>query len=766
MNTTSAYKKINLLMAFSKRLAQLMIICCLLFHHLTASCQGSTRNKFFEADYALRLNDYETALKLYKELLKSDPDNALYNYKVGQCLLNLPDVKKTALPYLKIAVLSVSENFKEGSFGETNTPTETYFLIAKAYHLNEDLDNALDYYNKYLYYTNDKSRIKYVNDQIKACEYAKTLMANPVYVDVEKLAAPINSDNSEIFPVISEDESLLVYLESSERKNIVYITKKEGGKWTKPVNINNAIGSFNDTYPSSISSDKTRIYFSVKNYFSSTICYSTLENNRWSKMKKLKSPINTKSWNSHAFESANGNELYFVSDRKGGFGGLDIYKSVKNPKGKWSNPENLGSTINTYLNEIMPIVTPDNNTLYFCSEGHTSIGGYDVFVSVRDQSGKWTDPVNLGYPINTTDDNVYYRPLDDGTFAYSSIPREEDISDYDICRIEILPDKIFTLKGSLALQNDFPYFGDCRITLINTDIMDTVDVIYPSPFSGDFQYELQAGNYEIVFAKDLYVPQVEKLALDNDYSPKEIVINPKLEKPEAEVSAEEAAEEMAAEVPSEEAEVPAEEATEEMVAEVPEVEEEIIAETPSEETYATSAVSYGRTIHYEKKPESKLLYTIQVMALKKPVQTGYFNNIPDIQVQTGNDGYYRYITGQFDNKAMLMKELGRIKKLGYENAFIRKLDLNDYLSVYNDGHDKRHTKEIYTIQIMALKNSVPLSYFKNLKDLKVSYGSDKLFRYTYNEYDSYSSSVNGLKEVKSAGYSEAFIKRVSDISNY
>ena len=267
MNTTSAYKKINLLMAFSKRLAQLMIICCLLFHHLTASCQGSTRNKFFEADYALRLNDYETALKLYKELLKSDPDNALYNYKVGQCLLNLPDVKKTALPYLKIAVLSVSENFKEGSFGETNTPTETYFLIAKAYHLNEDLDNALDYYNKYLYYTNDKSRIKYVNDQIKACEYAKTLMANPVYVDVEKLAAPINSDNSEIFPVISEDESLLVYLESSERKNIVYITKKEGGKWTKPVNINNAIGSFNDSYPSSISSDKTRIYFSVKNYF-------------------------------------------------------------------------------------------------------------------------------------------------------------------------------------------------------------------------------------------------------------------------------------------------------------------------------------------------------------------------------------------------------------------------------------------------------------------------------------------------------------------
>jgi tetratricopeptide (TPR) repeat protein len=756
-------------MAFVKTLAQFMIICYCLFHHLSASCQGNTRNKFFEADYALQLNDYETALKLYKDLLKRDPDNALYNYKVGQCLLNLPDVKKTALPYLKVAVLSVSENFKEGSFGETSTPTETYFLIAKAYHLNEDLDNATDYYYKYLNYTNDKSRIKYVNDQIKACEYAKTFMNNPVSVDVEKLAAPINSEHSEIYPVISDDESMLVYLESTERSNIVYITKKEGGKWTKPVNINNAIGSFNDSYPSSISADKTRIYFSVKNNFSSTICYSALENNRWSKMKKLKSPVNTKSWNSHAFESSSGNELYFVSDRKGGFGGLDIYKSIKNKKGKWGNPENLGSTINTYLNEIMPIVTPDNNTLYFCSEGHTSIGGYDVFMSVRNPSGNWTDPVNLGYPINTTDDNVYYRPLGDGTYAYCSLPREENISDFDICKMEILPERIFVLKGSLALQNDFPYFGDCRITLINADMMDTVDVIYPSPFSGDYQYELQAGNYEVVFTKDLYVPQVEKLVLDNDYSPKEIVINPKLEKLEVE-------EEKIAEVPIEEeitAEVPAEEEAAEIIAEVP-AEEEVpaaaVAETPSEEpaeeeTYYTHTESYDRTYH-EKKPEGKLIYTIQVMALKKPVQIDYFNNIPGINVQIGNDGYYRYITGQFDDKAMLMKELSRIKKLGYENAFIRKLDMNEYLSAYNNGYDNRHTKEIYTIQIMALRNPVSLTYFKNLKDLKVSYGSDKLFRYTYNEYDSYGSAVNGLKEVKSSGYSEAFIRKISDISNY
>jgi hypothetical protein len=742
MNIFATFIKRQIFMTCIKKFIQYLIICFFLFYHLTATGQSSTRNKFFEADYALQLNDYETALKLYKQLLDRDPDNALYNYRVGQCLLNLPDLKKTALPYLEVAVKSVSENFKEGNFAETSTPTETYFLIAKAYHLNEDIDNALYYYNKYLHYASDKSRIKYVNDQIKACSYAKTFMSNPVSVDLEKLGAPINSESSEIFPVISDDESLLVYLESKEKSNIAYITRNEGGKWTKPENINNAIGSFNDSYPSSISSDKTRIYFSVKNYFSSTICYSILENNRWTKMKKLESPINTKSWNSHAFESASGNELYFVSDRKGGYGGLDIYKSVKNSKGKWGNPENLGSNINTYLNEIMPIVSQDEKILYFCSEGHSSMGGYDVFMSVKNASNAWSEPTNLGYPINTTDDNVYFRPLNDGMFAYSSLPRVDDVSDYDIYRMEIFSDKSlkkFLLKGSLALQNDFTYFGDCRIVLIDADKMDTVDIIYPNPLAGDYQYDISAGNYEIIFTKDMYVPQVKELAINSDFSQQVIEINPKLEKKEDEI----------------------------IVASI--IEPETPVETydvATEENNVAYAKPDNQSMPYEETSEHKLLYTIQIMALKKPVRTDFFGNIPGINIQIGNDRYYRYITGQFDDIDLTMPELNRIKKLGYENAFVRKLDLNQYLSAYKNDHDIRQIKDYYTIQIMALKNPVQLSYFKNLKNIKVSYGSDKIFRYTYNEYPSYNSAIAGLKILNSAGYKEAFIKKISDISNY
>ena len=694
-------------MSCIKKPIQYFIICFCLFYHLPAISQSSTRNKFFEADYALQLNDYEKALKLFKQLLDRDPENALYNYRVGQCLLNLPDLKKTALPYLEVAVKSVSEDFKEGNFSETNAPTETYFLIAKACHLNEDLDNAILYYNKYLYYVNDKSRIKNVNDQIIACGYAKSLINNPVSVNTEKLGAPINSESSEIYPVISDDESLLVYLEMKENSNIVFITRNEGGQWTKPVNINNSIGSLNDSYPSSISNDKTRIYFSVKNYFTSTICYSALENDRWTKMNKLKSPVNTKSWNSHAFESANGNELYFVSDRKGGYGGLDIYKSVMNSKGKWGNPENLGSTINTDLNEIMPIISPDEKTLYFCSEGHSSIGGYDVFLSVKNASKAWSEPANLGYPINTTDDNVYFRPLNDGIFAYSSLPREDNISNYDIYRLEIFSD-----------EN----------------------------------------------------PQDKQLPITSAFSQDVIEINPEPEKQEEEI--------MAASITDDT--IYNDQQGIQTTAEDYEVipDENDIAYNKSDDLSMYDkktnlpAGSAG-TDAYIEKSEHKLLYTIQIMALKKPVRPDFFSNISGINIQIGDDGFYRYVTGQFEDINHTKSELSRIKTLGYENAFVRKLDLNQYLSVYNtassqpsDDHNIKQAGDYYTIQIMALKNPVSCSYFENLKDIKVSYGSDKIFRYTYNEYPSYDSAVAGLKTLKSKGYKEAFIKKVSDISNY
>lgn len=660
-----------------------LIICFCLFYHLPAMSQSSMRNNFFEADYALQLNDYETALKLFKQLLKRDPDNALYNYRVGQCLLNLPDSKKEALPYLEFAVQSVSEKFKEGSFTEKNTPTETYFLLAKAYHLNEDLDNAVYYYNSYLPYTEDNSRITYVNNQKRACELAKISIDNPITIKTEKLEAPINSESSEIYPVISEDESILIYLVKRDNSNVVYYSVKEGGKWTKPVNINKYIGSIGDSYPSSISSDNNRLYLTVKDYFTSTICYSTFTNGKWTKMKKLKKPVNAKSWNSQAFESVNGNELYFVSDRKGGYGGLDIYKSLKNKKGQWDKPENLGSTINTELNEIMPIITSSGNEFYFCSEGHSSIGGYDAFMSVKNPSNTWSEPSNLGYPINTTDDDVYFRPVSGGIFAYSSLPQTDDLTNYDIYRMEI---------------NPMPEKKQEEITLLS-DMEEHVYTVQP-------ETKLQIEKQDIIFDNnDITLEQDSKLSVSDE--------------------------------------------------EIAEYKEPVESED------------------YESASEYRQLYTIQLMALKNPVRADHFSDMSDIIIQVGNDGFYRYITGQFDGIYEAESDLIKIKSSGYENAFIRKLNLYQYLSLNTNvqvqsSYEPKTSavEDIYTIQIMALRNPVPVAYFKNLTNVKVSYGSDKLFRYTYKEFSSIDSAETNLEVIKNKDYQGAFIRKITDISNY
>ena len=680
----------------SRQFIQYILICFYLFNHSPVIGQSSMRNKFFEADYALQLNDYEKALKLFKQLQKRDPDNALYNYRVGECLLNLPDSKKQALPYLQVAVMSVSEDFKEGNYSETSAPTETYFLLGKAYHLNEDLDNAIYYYNSYLPYIKDNSRIEFINKQIKACELAKISIKNPVAVRTEALGSPINSELPEIYPVISEDESVLVYLEKRDNTNIVYYSVKEGEKWTKPVNINNRIGSIGDTYPSSISSDKTRLYLTVKDYFTSTICYSTFADGKWTKMKKLKKPINSKSWNSQAFESYSGDELYFVSDRKGGYGGLDIYKSNKNSKGKWDNPENLGSTINTSLNEIMPIITPDGDKLYFCSEGHSSIGGYDVFMSVKNASNNWTDPINLGYPINTTDDDVYFRPVKDGIFAYSSLPQPGDNSNYDINLLEISTEKKpeeTLAKDPLVMQSkkeeitltssmDEPAYNDQAVTGLKAE-----------------EYELVADEHDIA-----YDQTVDILKSSNEIA---------------------------------------------------------VIKEPDESK------------DYEITSRDRKFYTVQFMALKNPVRADYFNNIEGVIIQVGNDGFYRYITGQFNSIKEARSDWMKMKSAGYKTAFIRKYNLHQYLSNNNIPSPRSsYNSESglimggYTIQIMEMLDPVPVAYFKNLSDIKVSYGSDKVFRYTYKEFLTTDSAEADLDIIKNKGYKEAFIKRIADISNY
>ena len=687
-----------------------LLICICLFNYTLVLSQSSIRNKFFEADYALQLNNFEKALKLFKELQKRDPENAMYNYRVGQCYLNLPDEKKISLPYLERAVENISEDFKDGNFSETSAPVETYYLLAKAYHVSENIDKAIYYYNMYLPYTTDKTMIASINNQIKACGYAKNLITDPVNFQIQKLEAQINSDASEIYPVVSEDETVLVYLMKDKNINSVYYTKKENQQWMKPKNINSAIGSFGDTYPSSISNDKQRLYFTLKNFYTSDIGYSTYNKGRWTKIKEFKKPVNTKSWDSHAFESADGNELYFISDRKGGYGNLDLYQSTKNSAGDWDKPENLGNTINTPFNEIMPIISPDGKELYFCSEGHSSMGGYDIFLSTKTSQNTWSEPVNVGYPINTTDDNVYFRPIKKGIIAYTSLPQPDDMSNLDIYRLEIFSEKNPKLEKPpeeivLAEITDEPS-DDPIAEITDGPPLEITDVLsYDEIADITDDITSQPENHEITAAEDDKSDMQTMLKNEPENNP-------------------------------------------------------IDAAGPD---YAVN----NNIIN-----EAEGLYTIQIMALKNPVRADFFKNIDGITVQIGDDGFYRYISGKYGNMQIAEYDLKKIKAVKYPSAFIRKFDLWQYLTenkISSQSAEKDNVnanKDYYTIQIMALYNPVPVTYFKSLNDINISYGADNIFRYTYKKFLTFEIAKSEIKRIQDLGYKEAFIRIISDISNY
>jgi Tol biopolymer transport system component len=203
------------------------------------------------------------------------------------------------------------------------------------------------------------------------------------------------------------------------------LSKKVNDSWGAPVNITPELQSDGDMYISCLSSDGKVLYLSKDDNFNSDIYTCSFDGITWGKALRLNKNINTKYWESHGFVSEDGEQLIFASDRPGGFGGLDLYISRK-MEGDWGTPVNLGPKINTPFNEDRPFLINKGRTLFFSSQGHQNIGGYDLFRADLQTDNKWSEPENLGYPLNTPDDNIFFMPVNNGKSGYYStyIPDE------------------------------------------------------------------------------------------------------------------------------------------------------------------------------------------------------------------------------------------------------------------------------------------------------------------------------------------------------
>jgi len=422
---------------------------------------------------------YFDALPLYLSSNGYNPENAALNYKIGVCYLFTSE-KTKASPYFQKA------------FGlNPRVAKDIHLLMARSYHLNCQFDSAEIEYNNFFSSLSPKEALEYKTliPRYKAeCEHGKVLVKKPVRVFIDNLGPEINSVYPDYFPLISADESSLIF---TSRRNTttgakinpddnryyedIYISNWDtlAKKWTPAESISKNINSSKNEAAVGLSNDGQELYIYNGDANGGDIFVSKIKGDEWSSPKNVGKHINSPFHESSISFSYDNNTAYFVSDRKDlSIGGRDIYVVERNKKGNWGEPRNIGPIINTPDDEEGVFIHPNNKVLYFSSKGHNSMGGYDVFKSVKDSLGRWREPVNLGYPINTPGDDLFFSMSASGKRAYYSSAREGSMGDKDIFMITFLgPEKqqMSTTEDNLMAYNGNTQ-SDSVLDLVSSEV--------------------------------------------------------------------------------------------------------------------------------------------------------------------------------------------------------------------------------------------------------------------------------------------------------
>ena len=412
--------------------------------------QASRELKEGDKLYEQGANRYEAAIPHYLIAYKLNPNNAQLNYRLGTAYLGSA-FKTKALEYLEAA----------GQLNSRIDPQLPYNL-GRALHLNAKWDQAREAYQQALPAAQERSSpvsVADVRKRMDECQTGKELMARPERAFIDNLGPEINSRFAEYCPVITADESQLFF--TSRRDNttggridgdlgdyfedIYAATQIDNGKWSVAKNLGKPLNSEGHDATVGISPDGQKLLTYLQDN-AGDLYECTLEGALWSAPEPLSKKINTGEHESSASYAPDGNSLFFVSNKEegGSQGGHDIYQiglSTGKGKGKAQEPVNLGPTINTRYDEEAVFIHPDGKTMYFSSQGHNTMGGYDIFKSVYEK-GKWGTPENLGWPINTPDDDVFFVISASGRHGYYSSARADGLGSRDIYRITFLgPEK-------------------------------------------------------------------------------------------------------------------------------------------------------------------------------------------------------------------------------------------------------------------------------------------------------------------------------------
>lgn len=454
------------------------------------------------AEQKLMAGNYEDALADYLALHAKDPQNEKYNYNIAVCYLNHNGNKAKAVPYLE----KIIHNPK-------HDPNSDY-LLGRAYQFATRFDDAINAFTKFV--TAGKGREDNLKDagyQIQYCLNAKERIKFPVNVKFENMGKSINSEYSDYYAFVPLDESYIIFnskrpvgtvnqLENGDYPNVIMVSEVKDGEYQaakqlvlelpKGVASSEVVG---------LSANGSTMLLNLRDAKGAGNLYlCERKDGKFGKPILLEKSINSPSEEIAACINAEGDLIYFASDRPGGVGGTDIYVCKKTPNGKWGVAQNAGKTINTPQNEDFPNISPDGKTLYFSSTGHTSMGGYDIFKVKQDADGNWENVVNIGYPVNTTMDDYNFRISKNERYGYISTIHEGGLGDYDNYRLifnDIEPELSVMYGQVLAEDGSQINFPDVFISVTNDKNGELMGNYLPNPQTGKYVVILPPGKYTL-----------------------------------------------------------------------------------------------------------------------------------------------------------------------------------------------------------------------------------------------------------------------------
>jgi len=621
-----------------------LIAVALLFVSQIGLAQSDTKIDTKTFNRAVKLADdkaYGEAINLFTELYNTNPENIAVIYNLGNCYLNSSDSPDTALVYFKKAYSLLQEDEKISDVG-----VDIQLSIGKAYQYLLQHENAITVYNDLINIlpTEDKPLREEAQREIEICGNAIKLIQSPVVLKVKNLGPHINSKYNDHSPLISADQDLLLFTsrrESSYSELLfdgqyaerVYASTKENYEWTRAKSLQDIFNKPGHESGVCLSAEGTELYIYRNDIDGANIYTSFFDGSTWGEPVKMESPVNSKYEETHATVTADKQTLYFTSNRPGGLGGFDIYRVRRLPNGEWGKAENM-EALNTPYDDETPVLHPNGKIMYFSSEGHNTMGQFDIFYSIMKEDGTWGAVVNMGYPINTPDDDFFFVPTATPNIAYYASARYDDsYGGSDLYLIEYEEpeiNRLAVIKGKVDATDEKP-IDNIQITVTKDGIPTPVGQYRPHPGTGKYLLILEAeGYYNINYSGEGFESYENQLKVTREMTYKNTNQTSQLD----DVT---------------------------LVAIIPVAELTDSVSTPEYDT--SDGIPY---------------YTVQILSLKEAVASyEVFKDLEHdlIKEYKCKDGFYRYSYGAFKGFKAAFKGKEKVLKTGlWHDSFVRNIE--------------------------------------------------------------------------------------------